>query len=48
MCDKVVSEDLFKLKHCHDRYIDDLLPILNFAPDCFVTSKMIYCFIRRQ
>ena len=47
MCNKLVSQDLFKLKHCHDRHIDDLL-VLNFAPDCFVTSKIIYCFIRRQ
>ena len=41
MCDKVVSEDLFKLKHCHDRYIDDLLPVLNFAPEG--SDDFIFC-----
>ena len=48
--DKIVSDDLFKLKHCHDRYkiqemgnkvIDDCLLALKFVHDWFVTSKTI-------
>ena len=50
MCDKIVSEDPFKLKYCHNRYksqemcdkvVDDSLPVLKFVPDWFVTSKVI-------
>ena len=52
MCDKIVSEDLFKLKYCQDRYKNeemcnkaacryDFLPALKFVPDSFVTNKMI-------
>ena len=51
MCDKIVSEDPFKFKHCHDRYetqgmcnnnvVDDFVSTLKFVPDWFVTSKMI-------
>ena len=48
--DKIISENPFMLKYCHDKYItqkmcdevvDDFLPTLNFVPDWFVTSKMI-------
>ena len=51
ICDKIVSEDPFKLKHCHDRYetqqmcnnnvVDHFAPTLKFVPDWFVTCKMI-------
>ena len=50
ICDKIVSEDPFKLKYCHDRYktqemciraVDDFLQALKFVPEWFVTSKMI-------
>ena len=50
MCDKIISDDPFKLKYCHNRYktpkmcnkaIDDFLLALKFVPDWFVTSKMI-------
>ena len=52
MCDKIVSEDLFELKYCQDRYKNeemcnkaacryDFLPALKFVPDWFVTNKMI-------
>ena len=46
MCDKIVSEDPFKLKYCHDKYktyemcnktVDDFLPISIFVLDWFVT-----------
>ena len=42
MCDKIVSEDPFKLKYCHNRYktqemcnkaVDDFLPALKFVSD---------------
>ena len=42
MCDKIVSDDPFKLKYCHDKYktqemcnkaVDDFLPALKFVPD---------------
>ena len=42
MFDKIVSEDPFKSKYCHDRYkiqemcnkaVDGLLPALKFVPD---------------
>ena len=45
MCDKIVSDDPFQLKYCHERYktqemcniaVDDFLPALKalkFAPD---------------
>ena len=42
MCDKIVSDDDFKLKYCHDRYktqqmstkaVNDFLPVLKFVPD---------------
>ena len=48
MCNKIVSEDPFMLKYCHDRYktqgmcnksVDDFLPAFKFVPDWFVTSK---------
>ena len=44
MCDKVVSEDSFQLKHFHDRYktqemcnkpVNGFLPGLKFVPDLF-------------
>ena len=47
MCIKAVSEDLYIIKHCLDRYktremcdkaADDFLPALRFVPDCFTTS----------
>ena len=50
MCDKIISENPFMLKYCHDRYktketcdkvVDDFLPALRFVPDWFFTSKMI-------
>ena len=50
MCDKIVSEDPFKLKDCNDRYkaqemfnkaVDYFLPALKFVPYWFVTSKII-------
>ena len=50
MCNKIVSDDPFKLKYCHDRYkaqemynktVDDFLPALKFVPDGFVKSKKI-------
>ena len=49
MCDKIVSDDAFKLRYCYDRYkaqemstkaIDDFLEVLKFIPDQLVTSKM--------
>ena len=54
MHDKIVSDDPFKLKYCHDRYktqemcnkaVQDFLPALKFVPDWFVTSKMIKNFL---
>ena len=53
MCDKIVSDDPFQLKYCHETYktqkmcnkaVYDFLPALKalkFVPDWFVTSKMI-------
>ena len=50
MCEKMVSEDPFNLKYCHDRCktqkmcdkaADGFLPALGFVADWFVTSKMI-------
>ena len=50
MCNKIVSDDPFKLKYCHDRYktqemynkvVDDFLPALKFVRDGFVKSKKI-------
>ena len=50
MCDEIVFEDLFTLKHCLDRYktqemcnkaINTFLLTLKFVPDWFVASKMI-------
>ena len=50
MCDRVVSEDLFLIAHCPDKYItqkmcdkavDDSLATLKLIPDWFVTGKMI-------
>ena len=29
MCDKIISDEAFKLKYCHDIY----LPALKFVPD---------------
>ena len=50
MYDKIVSEDPFNLKYCHDRYktqqmcnkkfVDKFLPVLKFVPGWLVTSKM--------
>ena len=48
--DKIIFQDLFKLKYCHDRYktqemckkaVDDFLPVLKFILDWFVTNKII-------
>ena len=48
--DKIVSEDPFQLKYCHDSYktqelcnkvVDNFLPALKFVPGWFATSKMI-------
>ena len=42
MCNKIVSEDSFNLKHCHDRYktkemcskvVDYFLAAFKFVPD---------------
>ena len=42
MCDKIASEDPFKLTYCHDRHktqemcnktVDDFLSALKFVPD---------------
>ena len=50
MCDKIFSEDSFKLKYCHDRcntlemrnkVVNDFLLTLKFVPDSFVTRKGI-------
>ena len=51
MCDKSISNDLFKLKSFLYRYkteemsnnkaADDFLPALKFVPDWFLTIKMI-------
>ena len=50
LCDRIVSDDPFSLRYVPDQYktqqvfdetVDDFLPTLNFAPNCFVTSKMI-------
>ena len=50
MCDKVISEDLFMLVYCPDRYeiqkmcneaVDDCLVALRFITNWFVTIKMI-------
>ena len=49
MSDKIVSENPFKLKCCHDRYktqkmcnkaVDNFLPALEVLPGWFVTRKM--------
>ena len=44
--DRVVSEDLFLIMYCTDKYItqkivDDSLAALKLIPDWFVTSKMV-------
>ena len=48
--DKLVSDDPFRLKYCHNKYrtqemsyktVDDFLPALKLVPDSFVTSKVI-------
>ena len=45
MCVKPVSEDLYIIKHCPDRYktremygkaVDDFIPALKSVPDSFV------------
>ena len=50
MCDKVISEKPFVLKHCHDKYktqkkcdkaVDSYLLALKFVPGWFATSKVI-------
>ena len=50
MRDRVVSEDLFLIVYCLDKYknqrmcdeaVDDSLAALKLIPDWFVTSKMI-------
>ena len=49
MCDKVVSEDLFLIVYCPDKYklrnvwkaVDDSLGALKLIPNWFVTSKTI-------
>ena len=50
ICDRIVSENPFMLKYCHDRYktqemcdeaVDDCLSALKFVPDWFLTAKMI-------
>ena len=47
---KILSDDLFKSRYCHDRYktqemftkfVDDFLLALKFVPNWLVTSKMI-------
>ena len=45
-CDRVVSEDLFLIMYCTDKYItqkivDDSLAALKLIPDWFATSKMV-------
>ena len=50
MCDKNISENLFMLKYCHDKYktqkmcnnaVYSCLLTLKFVPDKFVASEMI-------
>ena len=50
MCDRVVSEDLFLIVCCPNKYItqkmcdeavDDFLTALQVIPDWFVTSRII-------
>ena len=50
MCHKVVYEETFLIKYCHDKYktqemcdiaFDDFLLALKFVPNWFVTSNMI-------
>ena len=50
LCDKVISENPFLLKHCPDKFItqdicdkavESCLSALKFVPDWFCTSKMI-------
>ena len=50
MCDKDVSENLFTLKHCHDKYkiqkmyenaVDSCLVALKCVPGWFVPNKLI-------
>ena len=50
MCGKIVPDDPFELKYCHDKYktqkicnkaVYDFLPTLKFVLGWFVTSKMI-------
>ena len=50
VCDKIVFDDPFKLKYCHDKYktqkmcaeaVDNCLPVLKFVPHWFVASKII-------
>ena len=50
MCDRFVSEDLFLIIHCPDKYktrrmcdeaVNDSLATLKLVPDWFVINKMI-------
>ena len=50
MCDRVVSEDLFLIVYCINKYktqrmcdkaVDDSLAAFKYIADWFVTSKMI-------
>ena len=49
MCDKIISEDPYKIQFCHNRYrsqeicnkVVHFLPALKFVPDWFVKSKII-------
>ena len=54
MCNKIVSEDPFKLNYCYNRYkthemckkvVNDFLAALKFVSDWFVTSKTIKKFL---
>ena len=50
MCDRIITDDPFSLRHVLDQYktqqtrdkaVDDCLAALKFVPDWFFTSKMI-------
>ena len=54
MCNKIVSNVPFKLKHCHDKYktqemynktVNDFLTALKLVLHWFVTSKLIKSYL---
>ena len=56
ICDIAVSLYSFLIVYCPDKYltqkmcdedVDDSLAVLKLIPDWFVTSKTLYCVVRR-